>query len=77
MAFPHGKKHLFDHCRIDYFAVSLPELAIWEDDLDVRNQVHCNYVMALGYSGLGQDGLAEEYYNKVKELDVNKQVFRK
>ena len=22
----HGEKHLFDHCRIDYFAVSLP---IW------------------------------------------------
>ena len=73
----HGKKHLFDHCRIDYFAVSLPELAIWDDDLDVRNRVHCYYVMALGYSGLGQDNLAETYYNKVKELDVNKQVFRK
>ena len=57
--------------------MSLPELAIWDDDLDVRNRVHCYYVMALGYSGLGQDNLAEKYYNKVKELDVNKQVFRK
>ena len=57
--------------------MSLPELAIWDDDLDVRNRVHCYYVMALGYSGLGQDNLAETYYNKVKELDVNKQVFRK
>src|SRR5690606_13236750 len=26
----HGKKHLFDTCRIDYFAVSLPDLAIWK-----------------------------------------------
>ena len=25
----HGEKHLFDTCRIDYFAVSLPDLAIW------------------------------------------------
>ena len=33
--------------------------------------------MALGYSGLGDDTLAEEYYKKVRELDVNKQVFRK
>jgi hypothetical protein len=33
--------------------------------------------MALGYSGLNQDELSEEYYSKVKELDINKQVFRK
>lgn len=72
----HGKKHLFDECKIDYFAVSLPELAIWEDDLNVRNKTHCYYVMALGYSGLGQQELAEKYYSLVKELDVNKQVFR-
>lgn len=73
----HGKKHLFDDCKIDYFAVSLPELAIWEDDLNVRNKVHCFYVMALGYSGLCDEELSNEYYKKVKELDINKQVFRK
>ena len=72
----HGKKHLFDECKIDYFAVSLPELAIWEDDLNVRNKIHCYYVMALGYSGLKMKELEEEYYDKVKELDLNKQVFR-
>jgi len=73
----HGEKHLFDECKIDYFAVSLPDLAIWDDDLNVRNKIHCYYVMALGYSGLGQDEKAEVYYLKVKELDVNKQVFIK
>ena len=73
----HGEKHLFDDCKIDYFAVSLPDLAIWDDDLNVRNKIHCYYVMALGYSGLGQDNKAEAYYQKVKELDINKQVFRK
>lgn len=73
----HGKKHLFDDCRIDYFAVSLPDLAIWEDSLNIRNKIHCYYVMALGYSGLNQNELSEEYYSKVKELDINKQVFRK
>ena len=73
----HGEKHLFDDCKIDYFAVSLPDLAIWDDDLNVRNKIHCYYVMALGYSGLGQDEKAESYYQKVKELDVNKYVFRK
>ncbi|MBK5721778.1 DUF5107 domain-containing protein [Dysgonomonas sp. Marseille-P4677] len=73
----HGEKHLFDNCRIDYFAVSLPELAIWDDDLNIRNKIHCYYVMALGYSGLGEEETSEKYYAKVKELDINKQVFRK
>jgi len=49
----HGEKHLNDDCRIDYFAVSLPDLAIWDDDLNHRNQIHCNYVMKLGHLGLG------------------------
>jgi len=71
----HGEKHLLDECKIDYFAVSLPDLAIWDDDLSVRNKIHCHYVMALGYSGLGEDDKAEAYYQKVKELDVNKYMF--
>lgn len=58
----HGEKHLFDHCRIDYFAVSLPDLAIWEDDLDKRNCIHCNYVMGLGYLGLREMGKAIDFW---------------
>ncbi|MCL1934014.1 MAG: DUF5107 domain-containing protein [Candidatus Azobacteroides sp.] len=73
----HGEKHLFDECTIDYFAVSLPDLAIWDDDLNIRNKIHCYYVIALGFSGLGQDEKAEIYYQKVKESDINKYVFRK
>ena len=73
----HGEKHLLDECKIDYFAVSLPDLAIWDDDLNTRNKIHCYYVMALGFSGLGQDEKAETYYQKVKGLDINKYVFRK
>lgn len=73
----HGEKYLFEKSRIDYFAVSLPDLAIWDDDLNVRNQVHCYYVMALGHSGLGNEMDAEKYYQKVKQLDINKQTFRK
>ncbi|GHT42547.1 hypothetical protein AGMMS49965_14290 [Bacteroidia bacterium] len=69
----HGEKHLFDTCKIDYFAVSLPDLAIWEDDLNVRNQIHCNYVMGLGYLGFGNADKAKEYLGKVQELDINHQ----
>jgi tetratricopeptide (TPR) repeat protein len=67
----HGEKHLFDQCRIDYFAVSLPDLAIWDDDLNVRNRIHCNYVMGLGYLGLGEREKARELLQKVLEWDGN------
>lgn len=73
----HGEKYLFEKCRIDYFAVSLPDLAIWDDDLNIRNQVHCYYVMALGHSGLGNENQSAQYYQKVKQLDINKQTFSK
>jgi len=69
----HGEKHLNDECKIDYFAVSLPDLAIWEEDLNKRNQIHCYYVMALGYSGVGNLELAEKFMKNVKEIDVNHQ----
>jgi tetratricopeptide (TPR) repeat protein len=48
----YGREHLDDEVRIDYFAVSLPDLTIFEDDLNLRNQVHCHYLMGLGYFGL-------------------------
>jgi tetratricopeptide (TPR) repeat protein len=69
----HGKKHLFDDCRIDYFAVSLPDLAIWDDDLNLRNRVHCNYVIGLGLLGLGNRAEARQFLSKALELDVNHQ----
>lgn len=69
----HGEQHLFDTCRIDYFAVSLPDLAIWEDDLDKRNLIHCNYVMGLGYLGLNEKTKAIEFFDKVLALDINHQ----
>ncbi len=48
-----GEAHLNDHVEIDYFAVSLPDLLIWEDDLDKRNNLLCKYLIGLGELGLG------------------------
>ena len=67
----HGEKHLNDRRRIDYFAVSLPDLAIWDDDLNKRNQIHCNYVMGLGCLGLGNTTKAKEFLRKAAEMDPN------
>ena len=35
-----------------------------------------SYVMALGYSGLGQKDIAERCYTKVREIDGNRQMYR-
>ena len=69
----HGEYYLFQDSKIDYFAVSLPDLAIWEDDLNIRNKIHCYYVMGLGHLGLNNLEKAKEYLGKVQELDVNHQ----
>jgi len=52
MLVSYGEQHLHDQVRIDYFAVSLPDLQIWEDDLDKRNRQLCEYLMDLGNAGL-------------------------
>jgi tetratricopeptide (TPR) repeat protein len=67
----YGKKHLFDDCKIDYFAVSLPDLAIWEDDLNKRNKINCYYLIGLGYLGLGDKEQSKSFFEQLKEEDVN------
>lgn len=49
----YGSGHQDDVVKMDYFAVSLPELLIFDDDLSARNKIHCQYLMGLGYLGLG------------------------
>ncbi|MDR1455861.1 MAG: DUF5107 domain-containing protein [Tannerella sp.] len=48
----YGETHLFDRFRMDYFAVSLPDLQIWEDDMDEKNRAHCHRLIELGRQGL-------------------------
>ncbi len=69
----YGEQHLFDQVRMDYFAVSLPDLLIWEDSLDLRNQIHCKYLLALGHYGLGNHQKSRRYLCEVIALDINHQ----
>jgi tetratricopeptide (TPR) repeat protein len=69
----YGKQHVFEHQTMDYFAVSLPDLLIWEDSLDVKNEIHCKYMLALGYYGMGDKGRALKYLEEVEALDNNHQ----
>ncbi len=50
----YGERHIRDHVKMDYFAVSLPDFLIFEDSLDLKNRTHCRYLMGLGFLGLGR-----------------------
>ena len=69
----YGKQHIFEKQVMDYFAVSLPDLLIWEDSLDRKNEIHCKYMLALGYLGLGDKDKARRYAAEVSGLDINHQ----
>ena len=69
----YGESHLSDRIKLDYFAVSLPDLLIWDDDLNLRNRIHCLYMMALGHYGLGFSDRSTELLNEIKATDINHQ----
>ncbi len=65
----YGQAHMDDEVKIDYFAISLPNFLVFDQDLNQLNQIHCHYMMALGYSGLGQQATAQAHFDKVLQLD--------
>jgi len=65
----YGRSHINDDVKIYYFAVSLPDLAVWEENLNSRNKIHCNYLIALGYFGIGDNETSEMYFKKVTNRD--------
>ncbi|HEU4903294.1 MAG TPA: tetratricopeptide repeat protein, partial [Flavisolibacter sp.] len=66
----YGTAHLNDDVKIDYFAVSLPDLLIFEDDLSKRNRTHCHYMLGLGLLGLGEYQRAKEEFSKGLQEDA-------
>ena len=67
----YAQHHMHDEVKIDYFAVSLPDLVIFDDDLNKRNRIHCLYVEGLGYLGLQQLAQAKKCFGQVLELDAS------
>lgn len=65
----YGTAHQDDTVDFDYFAVSLPDLQMWTDDLSMKNRAHCFYLMALGHEGLNNESEAEECFTKA--LSIN------
>ncbi|WP_338708690.1 DUF5107 domain-containing protein [Paenibacillus amylolyticus] len=69
----YAERHMHDHIRMDYFAVSLPDFLVFDDDLDQRNEEHCRYMRALGLLGLGRISEAELELERVLEKNPNHQ----
>ena len=71
----YGQSHMEDQISIDYFAVSLPDLLVFNVDLNLRNRIHCFYIMALGNLGLDKAHAknAGKYFDRILELDANHQ----
>ncbi|NCB91791.1 MAG: DUF5107 domain-containing protein [Clostridia bacterium] len=61
----YGEKHLFDQVAYDFFAVSLPEIEVYQDDIQLRNTQYCCYLRALGALGLGDKEKAQELITEV------------
>ena len=60
-----GEQHLFDEVEYDFFAVSLPEIEVFQEDLKLRNIQYCNYLRALGHLGLGEKKKAKELFREI------------
>lgn len=65
--------YIRDKFKMDYFAVSMPDMTVFDADMDEKNVVHCYYLMGLGNLGLGKKKEAERYFEKALSLDKNHQ----
>jgi tetratricopeptide (TPR) repeat protein len=66
----YGQDHMGDEISLDYFAVSLPNLLIFDDDMGLRNKVHCLYIAGLGLLGLNKTDEANKVFSQALKLDA-------
>ena len=65
----YGNAHMNEDVKLDYFAISLPDLLIWEEDLNLRNTIHCKYLIGLGKIGVDEVEKAKEAFDSVLAED--------
>lgn len=65
-----GTEHLEKELKIDYFAVSMPDLQVFEQDLSIIDKVHCQYMIGRGLSGKGKSFTkeAKHHFDEVLKL---------
>ncbi len=69
----YGEQHVRDRFKMDYFAVSMPDITSFDEDMTVKNRAHCWYLMGLGRLGLGEKEKAAEAFRKALVLEPNHQ----
>lgn len=72
----YGEQHLEDVVKIEYFAVSLPEFLIFDEDYTARNRAHCYYLMALGNIGLGDMDKAAGFIKEATAIEPSHMMCR-
>lgn len=65
----YAQTHMDDDVKIDYFAVSLPDFLVFDEDLNRKNKAHCLFMQALGLLGKGERARAAEIMEKACELE--------
>lgn len=68
-----GNQHLNSEVKLDYFAVSLPDLLVFDQDLNLKNNIHCLYLKGLGNLGLANYNKAQQLFTQILTEDVNHQ----
>jgi tetratricopeptide (TPR) repeat protein len=66
-----GQSHFNDEMKIDYFAISLPDLMVFDQDLNLKNKIHSFYLMALGELGLGNYEAAAGHFQEILKLHIS------
>ena len=70
----YADNHINDNVAVDYFAVSLPDLLVFEDDLNKKNKLHCLFMKALGLYGLNKKQESQLLFEQA--LDENCNAFQ-
>ncbi len=65
----YGEQHMEDTVTMDYFAVSLPDMQLLEEDLSLRNRAHCHYLIGLGNLGLRNWEKASDHFKETLKIN--------
>lgn len=65
----YGERHMRDEVTVGYFAVSLPDFQIFDENWTKRNQAHCHYLMGLAKLGYGDTSEAAEEFREAIRLE--------
>ncbi len=64
----HAERQLGQPAKIDYFATSLPNLLVFDEDLQARRDAEAYLLLALAAHGLGQHAEAEQHLAEVDKF---------